>query len=502
MTRPIRTRFAPSPTGALHLGNARTAILNWLFARRHGGAFVLRLEDTDTAREVAGGEEMIYEALDWLGLRPDEGPREGGPHGPYRQSERGALHRARADELVAAGQAFRCYCDPDTRGARGKAAIAAGTPTDRDARCPTLPEAEACRYKAEGRTPAILLRVPSGPIAFEDALKGSLVIDGEDLGDLVLVRGDGRPTYNFAVAVDDIEMRISHVIRGVGHLSNTPKQLLLYRAFGVEPPMFVHIPTVLAPGGGKLSKRRGARGVLEYRTKGFHPDAVLNYLSLLSWSSEEGEEFLSREALVERISLERLGASDAEVDEEKMAWLSGQHLRAEPAERLARRWAERLDTEALGVTDADLRRAAEVLAKRTRLVADVTTEVAPVFRTPDLGDAAARRVLAAPRAAAALHCARAAWETLAWRPEPLDLALRAAMREAGMPGRAFFPPVRVALTGQPHGPALGEVAYALGRERTLGRLEAAVAEARRGEVSGAPDAADGGSDPAGQGDDS
>ena len=443
-TARVRTRFAPSPTGALHLGNARTAILNWLFARRHGGAFVLRLEDTDTERAVPGGEEMIYEALDWLGISPDEGPREGGPFPPYRQLARAERHRARAAELLESGKAFRC-------------------------------EGEA----------AIRLRIEPGPVEFTDLLKGTLAIDGDDLGDLVLVRSDGRPTYNFAVAVDDIEMEISHVIRGVGHLSNTPKQVLLYRAFGVEPPAFVHIPTVLAPGGGKLSKRRGAAGVLDYRERGFHPDAVLNYLSLLSWSSEDGEEFLSREALVERIDLDRLGAADAEVDEEKMTWLSGQHLRAEPAERLARDWAPRLDVEGLGLDDADLRRAAEVFAKRTRLLSDVTSEVEPVYRAPETGGPAARELLSAPASETAIRLARAAWADTAWRPEPLAAALRGAMSEAGLAGRTFFPPVRVALTGQLHGPDLGEVAYALGRERTLSRLAAAMPSARPEAVDGA-----------------
>ena len=470
----IRTRFAPSPTGALHLGNARTAILNWLFARRHGGAFVLRLEDTDTERAVPGGEGMIYEALDWLGIAPDEGPREGGPFPPYRQLARAERHRARAAVLLESGRAFRCYCRPEELEARRQAAIAAGEPTGRDARCRDLPAERAHHGETKGREAAIRLRVESGPVEFTDLLKGTLSIDGDDLGDLVLVRSDGRPTYNFAVAVDDIEMEISHVIRGVGHLSNTPKQVLLYRAFGVRPPEFVHIPTVLAPGGGKLSKRRGATGILDYRERGFHPDAVLNYLSLLSWSAEDGEEFLSREALVGGIDLKRLGAADTEVDEEKMAWLSGQHLRAEPAERLARDWAARLDAEELGLNDADLRRAAEVFAKRTRLLSDVTSEVEPIYRAPETSGSAARELLSVPAARTAIRLARAAWADADWRPEPLARALRGAMGDAGLAGRAFFPPVRVALTGQLHGPDLGEVAYALGRERTLARLAAAM----------------------------
>ena len=483
-TTRVRTRFAPSPTGALHLGNARTAILNWLFARRHAGAFVLRLEDTDTERAVPGGEEMIYEALDWLGITPDEGPRERGAFGPYRQLARAGHHRVKATELLESGKAFRCYCRPDELEARREEAIAAGEPTGRDARCRDLPAERAPRYGAEGAKAAIRLRVESGPVEFTDLLKGTLAIDGDDLGDFVLVRRDGRPTYNFAVAVDDIEMQISHVIRGVGHLSNTPKQLLLYRALGVKPPEFVHIPTVLAAGGGKLSKRQGAASVLDYRERGFHPDAVLNYLSLLSWSAEDGEEFLSREALIERIDLDRLGAGDTEVDDEKMAWLSGQHLRTEPAERLAREWATRLDTKGLGLSHADLGRAAEVFAKRTRLLSDVTSEVEPIYRAPDTGAAVARQVLSAPEAATAIHLARSAWTDTAWRPEPLAEALRTAMREAELTGRTFFPPIRVALTGQPHGPDLGEVAYALGRERTLARLAAEVP--REPPDSGAP----------------
>ncbi|MCG8467306.1 MAG: glutamate--tRNA ligase [Gemmatimonadetes bacterium] len=474
MAETIRTRFAPSPTGALHLGNARTAALNWLFARHHGGAFVLRLEDTDTERNVAGGEASIRDGLDWLGLDRDEGPDRGGDYGPYRQSERGERYAARAEALLEAGEAFRCFCTPEELETHRARAVERGDPPGRDPRCAERSPGETDALLAEGRRFAVRLRVPSGAIAFEDRLKGRLSIDGDDLGDMVLVRADGRPTYNFAVAVDDLEMRISHVIRGVGHLSNTPKQVLLYRAFEAEPPTFVHIPTVLAPGGGKLSKRAGATGLLEYRDRGFHPDAVLNYLSLLSWSSPDGEEFLGRSALVRGIDIDRIGATDGEIDEEKLTWLSGQHIRALPPQALAAEWARRPDVASLGLDVSDLERAAEVFAERTQLYTDAATELGGVFAPPELSGERAAAVLAADASMAALEAARRVWDETEWTPARLKPALRDVAKATGLAGREFFAPVRVALTGRAHGPDIADVAYALGRERTLSRLATAI----------------------------
>jgi len=478
MMATVRTRFAPSPTGPPHLGNARTAILNWLFARHAGGAFVLRLEDTDTARNVEGGEAAILEALDWLGLDRDEDPVVGGPYGPYRQSERADRHAARARELLERGHAFRCFCTPEELEADREAAIGTGLPPGIDRRCRDLVPAEAEAREAAGVPAAIRLRVGPGPVEFEDRLKGTLTIDGADLGDFVLLRPDGRATYNFAVAIDDLDMRITHVIRGVGHLSNTPKQALVYRALGVEAPEFVHIPTVLALGGGKLSKREGARGVLEYRDDGFHPDAILNYLSLLSWSTGSGEEFLTREELIERIDLDRIGATDAELDPDKMRWLSGRHVRAETPERLARRWAEFGCARGLEVTHDDLVRAAEVLAKRTELLSDAGPELEAVYAEPDLGTADARGALAGESAADVLSGVSGTWADAEWRAEALKAGLGAAAERVGVSGKAFFQPIRVALTGALHGPDLAEVAYALGRERARARLERAHRKAR------------------------
>lgn len=479
MTSRVRTRFAPSPTGELHLGNVRTAILNWLFARRHDGAFVLRLEDTDVERNVPGSEAAILEALDWLGLDRDEGPGVGGPFGPYRQSERRTRHRERALALLESGAAFRCYCTPEELEAHREAAIRAGRPPGQDPRCRELGSEERRRLEAEGRPWAIRLRVEVGPVSFEDRLKGTLTIDGADLGDMTLLRADGSPTYNFAVSVDDLDMEISHVIRGVGHLSNTPKQVLLYRTLGVEPPEFVHVPSVLARGGGKLSKRAGAPGALDYRERGFHPDAVLNYLSLLSWSAESGEEFLSRDALIRATDLDRIGATDAEIDEEKMTWLSGRHIRAEAPARLGGRWRERCGFEKLDLDDHDLERAAEMLAERTQLLDEGCAEVRSLFEEPDPGEGEPRGILEAPGAGAALEATRAAWAGCAWRPDELTSALGEARQEAGLSGKVFFQPVRAALHGAIHGPDLARVAYAIGPRRTLDRLERAIRWIRR-----------------------
>ena len=477
----VRTRFAPSPTGELHLGNARTAVLNWVVARHHGGAFVLRLEDTDTARNVSGGEQLILNALDWLGLDRDEGPDAGGPLGPYRQSERSGIYARRAHELLAGGDAFRCFCSTEQLERVRAAAIASGEPPGLDRRCrdvdPVLAEERSAREPS-----TIRLRVDPGAVIFHDRLKGDLSIDGSDLGDMVLLRADGRSTYNLAVTVDDLEMRISHVIRGIGHLSNTPKQVLLYRAFGADPPEFIHIPTVLAPGGGKLSKREGAPGVLTYRALGYHPAGVVNYLSLLSWSTDSGEEFLPLEALIERIDLDRLGATDTELDPEKMKWFSRRHSEHEAPERLAQRWEEFADSDALGLDRDDLVRSAEVFAHRAPLFTDAAAELASIFREPDASDPDVAAALSGAQAIRALELATGVWESSAWRPAALKPALLASARESGIAGRDLYQPVRAALTGSLHGPDLADVAYALGRRRTLERLERGLATARQAPI--------------------
>lgn len=459
----VRTRFAPSPTGSLHLGNARAAALNWLFARNQRGAFVLRIDDTDQERNVPSGEADIIEALQWLGLDHDEGPDRGGAFGPYRQSERIERHRELARQLLESGHAFLCYCTREELHAHRAAAIAADQPPGHSPHR-DLSDERRRRFEAEGRSPAIRLRAPGGPIEYRDRLKGVLSIDGDDLGDPTILRADGTPTYNFASTADDIDMRISHVIRGVGHLPNTPKQVLICRALGAQPPEFVHVPTVLAPGGGKLSKRRGAASVLDYRDRGFHPAGVLNYLSLLSWSAADGTEVMAPGELIAGIDLDRLGAHDPELDENKLGWLSGQHIRQEAPEALAAMWRGFGGLDDLGLDGDDLLRAAEVFARRTRLLTEAGPELEAVFGARSAGcpDSAGEGEV--------LQLVADAWAEAPWRPAELKQAMRTAMKASPVRGRGFFGPLRRALTGRDEGPDLAEVAYALGRGRTLRRL--------------------------------
>ncbi|MBI4410264.1 MAG: glutamate--tRNA ligase, partial [Gemmatimonadetes bacterium] len=320
----VRTRFAPSPTGSLHLGNARVAVLNWLFARHERGQFILRIEDTDVERTVASAEAEILDDLCWLGLDWDEGPgiegpAEQGPFGPYRQSERGSLYRAQAERLVESGRAFRCYCSDEELEAKRRAALARGEKPHYDGTCRRLSAAQAAQRERAGRRPAVRFHVPpEGEVVVRDVVRGEVRFAADEIGDFIILRSDGAPTYNFAVVVDDVLMEISHVIRGVGHLSNTPRQVLLYQALGRPAPVFAHVPQVLGPDRQKLSKRHGATSLAEYRRLGYHPDALVNYLSLLSWSSPSGEEFLVRERLLNEISLERIGSADVVFDPGKL----------------------------------------------------------------------------------------------------------------------------------------------------------------------------------------
>lgn len=485
----VRTRFAPSPSGPLHLGNARTAVLNWALARRHGGAFVLRIEDTDVERDAEGAEEAIRRGLSWLGLEPDEGPGRGGDRGPYRQSERTPVYRDHAERLLERERAYRCFCTPEELEARREAAVEAGGSPAYDGRCRGLTATERERLRAEGRVPSVRFRVPPGTVRFRDRVRGEVAVDGDAFGDFVLVRSDGRPTYNFAVVVDDLLMEISHVVRGVGHLSNTPKQLLLYRALEADPPEFAHVPLVLAPGGEPLSKRTGARSLEAYRREGYHPEAVVNYLSLLGWSSESGDEFLPVERIVGEIDLDRIGVADAELDPEKMRWLSGRHIAAEPVDRLAERLGPYLRAEGLELSARERGALAEIARDRVQLLGRAAAEARALFREPDPTDEAAT-ALAAPGAGTVLAAARQAWRGLeGWEREDVRRALSSARSAVPAGGADFYHPLRAALTGAVEGPDLADVAWALGRERTLERLDRA--ERRTADGRDADDGADG-----------
>ena len=335
----FRVRFAPSPTGHLHVGNARTALFNWLFARHEHGAFVLRIEDTDVERSKSEHEAQLLEDLRWFGLDWDEGPDKpdgAGQFGPYRQSERKEVYATHAARLIDAGHAYFCFCTPEELEAERQEAVKAGRQPMYSGRCRKRPRQEAARKVAEGQAAAIRLKVEGGSFTWNDLVHGLTTFSRDIIGDFILVRSGGIPAYNFAVVIDDHLMEISHVIRGDDHISNTPRQLALYQAFGWEPPQFAHLSTILGPDRTRLSKRHGATSLENFRASGILPEALRNYLALLGWSPHDGvTEILSRQELIAQFSLDRITKSPAVFDQEKLNWMNRHYMKESPLRRLA-----------------------------------------------------------------------------------------------------------------------------------------------------------------------
>ncbi len=481
----VRVRFAPSPTGALHIGGARTALFNWLFARHHGGTFILRVEDTDQGRLQAGSVEGILEGLRWLGLTWDEGPDIGGPAGPYYQSQRLPLYRERLDQLVAAGLAYQCYCTPEELAARREEARAAGRPPRYDGRCRELSAAEGEGLAAEGRQPVLRLAVDAaGETVVDDLIRGPVVFHHSDLDDFIIAKADGFPTYNFACAADDAAQGITHCLRAEEHLSNTPKQLLVYQALGTTPPRFAHVPMILAPDRSKLSKRHGATSVQEFRDQGFLAAAMVNYLTLLGWSAGgSGDEKLPLDMVVSRFTLERVGKNAAIYDVQKLRWLNGVYLRElAPAELvqaalpfLQRRGLlpECPSPEQLAL----LERAVPLLRERADTLDDLAAGGEWFFRPPAEYDAKGVAKHFADREGAGSRLGLLAQSLGAveapWRENDLEEAYTALATQLGVSRGALIHPTRLAVTGRTIGPGLFELMAALGRAEVLARMEAA-----------------------------
>jgi glutamyl-tRNA synthetase len=474
-----RTRFAPSPTGELHLGNARIAVLNWLYARHDGGHLIVRIEDTDVQRNVPGAEAELLDVLRRLGLSWDEGPDVGGELGPYRQSERLGIYERYASRLMAEGHAFRCYCGTAGGGDAGRDARGDAAP---DCRCRELTRDEEERRLGEGRVPAVRFSVPSGRVVVEDRIRGAIEFAADEFEDFVILKSNGMPTYNFAVVVDDIGMEISHVIRGVGHLSNTPRQVMLYRSLGEEPPEFVHVPHVLAPDGSPLSKRHGARSLREYLDLGYHPDALINYLSLLSWSSPRGEEVLSKEELIEEIDLSRIGASDARLDPDKLQWLSGEHIRRMTAADLGERLSEQLGERFTPRDPAERVRVAAAIQERITTFAAAAEYLHQLYPPDPMSrDQEALEILRREGVGDLLAAVRMALAALpGWDGESAMATVRATGKEMGVRGRDLFMPVRAAVTGATQGPELADVFSIQGKKTTLRTLDETLALLRGG----------------------
>ena len=475
---PVRVRFAPSPTGWLHVGGARTAYFNWLFARQQGGAFVIRIEDTDVERSSEASEQGVLDDLRWLGLAWDEGPDRGGPFAPYRQSERLGLYREHAGRLLESGAAYPCFCRDDELEARRAAALAAGHPPHYDRRCRTLTPAEREARRREGRPESVRFRVPETDQVLHDLVRGEVTFPVGMVGDFVLLRSSGLPTYNFACVVDDAAMKISHVIRAEEHLSNTARQLMLDAALGLVPPAFAHVPLILNPDRTKMSKRGGEASVAvgDWREAGFVPDALLSYLALLGFHPGDDREILTREELLEAFTLERVGRSGSVFDPAKLRWMNAQVLHhATPAQLIE--WGQAfLPAAARGLPRERLERLIALARGNLETLADLPRELEPLLGGSFSIDHEARETLADPAARERCAALVVELETLAdWSAEGFKSALQRLGARLGLKGRELFQPIRAALTGRIHGPELPRVAESLGREVCLARLRAAAA---------------------------
>ncbi len=471
----IRVRFAPSPTGELHVGNARTALFNWLFARRHGGTFILRIEDTDQSRTTTAFEENLLEELGWLGIDWDEGPGVGGAHGPYHQTERLDTYRNCLDRLIAEGKVYPCYCTEEELEAERAALVVSRQMPRYMGKCRELSEAQQKRLCAEGRQPVWRFRVEPGPIAFEDLIRGPMAFQGEAIGDFIIVRSSGIPAYNFAVVADDHAMEISHVIRGEDHLSNTAAQILLYRALGFAPPVFAHHGLVLGKDHTKLSKRHGATSVGAFRRRGVLPEALLNYLALMGSSFEGGREVVPAKEISEGFSLERTGKGGAVFDEEKLLWLNGIYIRRFEPAVLAERLVpfireagydessferERLERIVAAVQDslptlADIGSLLEIFSdERFRM----DEEAASLLKDED-----AKRVLAALQGLLDGGIST-----------PFADLIKRIGEQTGLRGKKLYLPIRAALTGRLHGPEMDRIFALLSPASLHTRVEKAL----------------------------
>jgi glutamyl-tRNA synthetase/nondiscriminating glutamyl-tRNA synthetase len=494
----MRVRFAPSPTGQLHVGNARTALFNWLLARGAGGTFILRIEDTDVERSTRESESAIVRDLRWLGLDWDEGPDIGGAHGPYRQSERLHLYQSYATELLSAGAAYYCFCSTAQLDAERQDALANGRPARYAGTCRKLSSAQAAARIAAGERPAIRFRVPEErDVVFTDAVRGDVRFQTDVIGDPIIVRADGTPAYNFAVVVDDALMEVTHVVRGEDHISNTPRQILLYEALGFAPPTFAHLSLVMGPDHSPLSKRHGATSVAEFRGKGYLPEALVNYLALIGWSPGGGDELLPIDELARRFSLDGVGHSAGVFDEEKLAWANRHYLKIADPTRLAElalpyfnETGTTMSPDPQGL--AFLASAIGMASASVDRLSQVPPRMALLFDYDAAAALAHQPLLEEMRGEGARAVVGALAEELAAAPR-LDrekfreIANRVKARTS-QKGKALFHPIRVVLTGRAEGAELDLVVPAIdlgaelppsaGIPKIIGNRERAAAFAR------------------------
>ncbi|TRZ49860.1 MAG: glutamate--tRNA ligase [Dehalococcoidia bacterium] len=483
MNKSVRVRYAPSPTGYPHVGNIRTALFDWLFARHYGGSFIIRIEDTDVARKVKGAVEAILNSLRWLGLDWDEGPEVGGKYGPYFQSQRLDLYREAAERLVSQGDAYYCYCSPRRLEEMRAEQVRRKQPPGYDRHCRQLSQEERAQKEAEGVIPVVRFKIPlEGKVRFTDLIRGEVVFDSNTIDDFVLLKSDGYPTYHLASVVDDHFMEISHVLRAEEWLSSTPRHLLLYQALGFDPPQFAHLPMLLGADRAKLSKRHGAVSIVDYYEQGYLPEAMVNFLALLGWSLDDKTEILSRQELINSFSLERVSRTAAIFNRDKLDWMNGVYIRSLTADEFfdvvePYLMVDELAGEAVISNEEYVRALLPLFQERARTLAEVV-ELAQFFFIGELDyapDLLIGKGMSRESATEALKTGQQRLRQLeAFDVESLEALLRPLAVELGLKTGQLFGTLRVAVTGRTAAPPLFQTMSVLGKERCLRRIEAAL----------------------------
>jgi glutamyl-tRNA synthetase len=483
MTNSVRVRYAPSPTGYPHVGNIRTALFNWLFARRYGGSFIVRIEDTDVARKVEGTVEAILEGLSWLGLDWDEGPEVGGKFGPYFQSQRLELYHELAERLVSQGDAYYCYCSPQRLEEMRAEQVRRKQPPGYDRHCRNLSRQEQSRREAEGVTPVVRFKTPlEGQTKVNDLIRGEVVFENNTIDDFVLLKSDGYPTYHLANVVDDHLMEISHVLRAEEWLSSTPRHLFLYQALGFEPPQFAHLPMLLGADRAKLSKRHGAVSITDYREQGYLPEAMVNFLALLGWSLDDKTELLSRRELIDNFSLERVSRTAAIFNRDKLNWMNGVYIRRLSLEDFTQRAIPFLESGLpkevnRPISKEYVSRIVPLTRERINTLAEAAT-YANFFFLDKLKYDASLLIGKKMTIETTLKALKVAQEKLSllesFDHDSLEGTLRPLADELGLNAGQLFSPLRVATTGRTAAPPLFETMVVLGKERCLERIRVAI----------------------------
>ncbi|HYK74956.1 MAG TPA: glutamate--tRNA ligase [Pseudoneobacillus sp.] len=481
MSNEIRVRYAPSPTGHLHIGNARTALFNYLYARNKGGKFIIRIEDTDKKRNIEGGEESQLKYLKWLGMDWDESVDVGGEYGPYRQSERNDIYETYYNQLLNEGKAYKCYCTEEELEAEREAQIAKGENPQYSGKCRHLTAEQQTAHETEGRLPSIRLKVPANQVySFDDIVKGNVSFESEGIGDWVMVKKDGIPTYNFAVAIDDYLMKISHVLRGDDHISNTPKQLMVYEALGWEAPQFGHMTLIVNESRRKLSKRDESiiQFIEQYEELGYLPEALFNFIGLLGWSPSGEEEIFTKEQFIEIFDASRLSKSPALFDNQKLTWMNNQYVKQLDLEKLVEISlphlikSGRLPSELSEEQKVWARQLIALFQEKMSYGAEIVPLTELFFQDEVNYEEDAKEVLTGEQVPEVLKAFAQEVEGLTdFNAEEIKAAMKVVQKATGQKGKNLFMPIRVATTGQTHGPDLPEAISLLGKEKILNRLK-------------------------------